>query len=186
MAKENPKQKEEELEVDDLEVVDESATAENDTPQALEPTAAEEEAVKGEAPDLSAPQPPAAPQPKQRSFEELLEEYKVVNAEYEKLQAARNEIDAKMTELGHKLYALKPVVQNETMMTPKTNQESIMGYINSQKAIRLARAARRSEVLKGLQIHDVLPVKGSKLDESMARKRGFGTRRPMYPGKISE
>jgi len=176
---------EEELDVDTV-IPDPNKAEELDVGTELEvdaapgPTEAETEAKKGDVPDLSAPAPPTvAPAITGISKEEALERYRALHCYFETLRVDKEALEVRMTEVQKAMAQVYPYLEEKP--DPKAGQMAIIQYIESQRDLRRAKMLRRNEVLQGLKIHDILPVKGSKLDESMARKRGFGTQRPSYP-----
>ncbi len=172
-----------ELQVDDLEVPEEGPGG--DAPvsakrQGPDPSEAEVQAKEGSAPDLSAPKlVVVVPSEPAMTLKQAKEKFVELNAEYEELRKSRDVCDAKMTVLHNELKILKPYVADA--IDPQESQRSIMRYVKNQGNIRREKAEKINKVLQGLKLQDILPNKGSKLDQSMARKIGLGLRRPQYP-----
>ncbi|MEE9367030.1 MAG: hypothetical protein V3W44_10110 [Dehalococcoidales bacterium] len=175
-----------ELQVDDLEVKPNEEIELTPDPE-LDPEPEPDpdpeldpESTVDEPPDLSAPAPPEAPpQALAVDREKIREEYQALDITFNDLRASKEAIGVKMAETEKAMMRLRPHLGD--IRDPHANQKAIIHYIKSQKELRQTKMKRRNEVLQGLQLHDVLPMKGSKLDESMMRKRGFGTQRPHYP-----
>ncbi len=171
-------------ELDDLEVPDEEGSV-VDTPapkgvQGPGPSEAEVQAKEGSAPDLSEPKlEVVVPSEPTMTLEQVREKFVKLNAEYEVLRESRDVIDVEMTKLHNEMKVLKPYVSD--VIDPLESQRSIMRYVKNQGKIRKEKAEKINKVLQGLKLQDILPNKGSKLDQSMARKLGLGLKRPQYP-----
>lgn len=183
-----------ELEVDDdLEVKSEELDSETTAPvleaqdsveEKTEPvlSEAEVEAKEGSMPDLSEPKPKVVPSLPMMSQEQARERYEVLNSTYKQVRASRDEFETEMTRLNKEMQVLKPFVTEK--VDPQENQHGIIRYIANQNALRKAKAERTAVVLQGLKLHDILPKKGSSLDQAMARKTARGTHRPNHPNSI--
>lgn len=150
-----------------------------EVPITPDPSQAEIQAKTGDALDLSVPKSPTIELAPAMTSERAKEQYEMLNTEYGEVCNAKAACEVRMTELNRLMQVLKPHFTNK--VDPQDNQRGIIHYIKVQNDIRKTKAMRINEVLKGLKIHDVLPSKGSKLDQSMTRKRGFGLQRPSYP-----
>lgn len=100
------------------------------------------------------------------------------------LQAERNAIHTQINELRRKEDALvrridEIIIERERNHTSTSDQAAIKEYQKRQNEIRLQRAGRRQEILKGLDPKDLADK--SMLDQSMARNRNRGQDRPQRP-----
>jgi len=153
-----------------------------EVPTTPDPSPAEVQAKTGDVPDLSVPKPPAAAPPRPAmTVEQAREAYTAMSDEYNIMREERDALDVEMTAIDKKMQVYRPYMLER--IDPKENQRGIIRYIKTQNEIRKSKAIKINEVLQGLKLHDVLPGKGSKLDQSMARKRARGLQRPQYPSK---
>lgn len=108
--------------------------------------------------------------------------YKKLSARATELQTAIEENKADLKIILREMSELAHIVIPPP--DPKQNQRDIMTYIKSQNALRLDRLSKRSAILKGLKLEDVLPGP-SKLDQAMApRKAARGMVRPNIPPMV--
>lgn len=91
----------------------------------------------------------------------------------------REQLQAKINEKKHEIASLSPYIIQK--VDPQQNQKNILSYIKDQNKVRSENAAKRQAVIGTLALHEVIPQKGSKLDQAFQSKRGRGLKRPTYP-----